>query len=444
MGKTQTAIEYAYRYGAEYAAVLWAKAYPQEALLADFVALAALLDLPQKEAQDQTLIIAAVRQWLETHSEWLLIFDNADDLSLVRPFLPQRRGGHVVLTTRASALGGLAQRIEIDQLTATEGAQFLLLRTGLLAPEETLESVAAAERTAAEAIARALDGLPLALDQAGAYIEETSCGLSEYLARYRLHEVALLKRRGLSVVDHHPDPVATTWALSFEQIETANLAAAELLRFCAFLSAEAIPEELLAAGAPELGPVLAPVAADSFALDTAVAEILKYSLLHRDPQSKTLTMHRLVQTVLQHTLEEMARRQWAERAVRSIHRAFPAVEFSTWARCERLLPHALACATLMEHWKLLFPEGASVLNQAGYFLHERARFGEAEPLYQRALAIAEQTLGPDHRRVATVLENYAKLLYQLHKTDEATQHRTRAAAIHARRANRPPAFSHLD
>ncbi|MDQ3959887.1 MAG: hypothetical protein M3255_06305 [Pseudomonadota bacterium] len=78
-----------------------------------------------------------------------------------------------------------------------------------------------------------MDGLPLALDQAGAYIEETACGLSDYFDLYRTHGVKLLKRRGMMVSDH-PDPVATTWALSFENIEKGNSAAAELLRFCAF------------------------------------------------------------------------------------------------------------------------------------------------------------------------------------------------------------------
>jgi hypothetical protein len=175
-----------------------------------------------------------------------------------------------------------------------------------------------------------MDGLPLALDQAGAYIEETACGLSDYFDLYRTHGVKLLKRRGMMVSDH-PDPVATTWALSFENIEKGNSAAAELLRFCAFLYPDGIPEEVFSEAALELGPVLGAVGADAFALNDAIAEILKYSLLRRDPNSKTLEIHRLVQAVLKQGMDEATQRLWAERAVRAVDPLFPGMEFSTWA-----------------------------------------------------------------------------------------------------------------
>ena len=86
-----------------------------------------------------------------------------------------------------------------------------------------------------------MDGLPLALDQAGAYIEETSCGLSGYLDLYQSYRSELLKRRG-DLVSDHPESVATTWDISFKKIEEANPAATELLRFCAFLHPDEIPE----------------------------------------------------------------------------------------------------------------------------------------------------------------------------------------------------------
>ena len=66
IGKTQTAVEYAYRYRDEYAAVLWAKAETNETLTSDFVAIAQVLNLPQKDAQEQSIIVATVKRWLET------------------------------------------------------------------------------------------------------------------------------------------------------------------------------------------------------------------------------------------------------------------------------------------------------------------------------------------------------------------------------------------
>ena len=113
----------------------------------------------------------------------------------------------------------------------------------IIAENEPLDAVADADQATAKAIATQLDGLPLALDQAGAYIEETSCGLSGYLELYRNHAPELLGRRGRwrSIT---PSPVATTWALSFEKDRKGNPAAAELLRFCAFLHPDGIPEEV--------------------------------------------------------------------------------------------------------------------------------------------------------------------------------------------------------
>src|SRR5205807_1852992 len=109
----------------------------------------------------------------------------------------------------------------------------------------------------------ALDFFPLALDQAGAYIEETGCDLVDYLQLYQTHRKDLLARRGMQATNY-PDSVATTWSLSFQKIEQANPAAAELLRLCAYLSPDTIPEELIRDGTPYWSPLLQHAAADLF------------------------------------------------------------------------------------------------------------------------------------------------------------------------------------
>src|SRR5207245_4244989 len=134
-------------------------------------------------------------------------------------------------------------------------------------------------------------GLPLALDQAGAYVEETGCGLAGYLTRYQQRRTELLKTRGENTSDH-PEPVATTWSLSFEKVEQANPAAADLLRLCAFLAPDAIPEEIVTEGAVELPLELQSLASDPFLLDAAVKELFRYSLIQRDAEQKLLGLHR--------------------------------------------------------------------------------------------------------------------------------------------------------
>ena len=96
-----------------------------------------------------------------------------------------------------------------------------------------------------------LGDVPLALEHAGAYIYETRCGLSGYLERYQTQPVKLLKKRGTSV-----ESVAATWNLAVKEVGQANRAAVDLLRLCAFLAPDAIPEEIIREGAPDLSPAL--------------------------------------------------------------------------------------------------------------------------------------------------------------------------------------------
>jgi hypothetical protein len=126
IGKTQTAVEYAYRSRDSYSFVLWVQANDHETLLLNFVALARLLGLPEKDAREQQMVVHAVKRWFETHTGWLLIFDNADDLAMVRDYLPEGTKGHTLLTTRAQAMGGLARKIELDTMEPEEGAELLL------------------------------------------------------------------------------------------------------------------------------------------------------------------------------------------------------------------------------------------------------------------------------------------------------------------------------
>jgi tetratricopeptide (TPR) repeat protein len=231
-----------------------------------------------------------------------------------------------------------------------------------------------------------------------------------------------------ALTSDHPDPVASTWALSFENIEK-NPPAAELLRFCAFLHPDEIPEELFSEGATELGPVLGAVGSEPLALDSAIAEILKYSLLRRDPNARTLEIHRLVQTVLKQAMDETTQRLWAERAIRAMNRVFPFVEFSNWALCDRLLPQAQACAELINQQGFRFADAALLLSDVGFYLYKRGRYVEAEPLFDRALAIYERVLGPEHPDVANSLNNLTRLYRAQGRYVEAEPLCERALAI---------------
>ncbi len=408
IGKTQIAVEFAYRYRNEYHYVLWVRAVTRDVMIADFVALANLLQLPEKDEQDQHIVVAAVKRWLAGPSEWLLILDNVDDIIMVDDFLPTACNGHVLLTTRAQATGAIAEVMEVEKMNMQEGALLLLRRARLLPADASLEHADTKNRAWAEATVNELDGLPLALDQAGAYIEETRCGLLAYLDLYRTHRKELLKRRSTLRSDH-PESVATTWSLSFQQIERAHPAAADLLRLCAFLDPDVIPEEMITEGASELGPVLQTVAADAFRLNSAIEELRKFSLVKRNSDEKMLRIHRLVQAVLKDGMDEEIQHQWAERTVRVVNQAFPDTDVSVWSQCRRYLPQAQRCANLIDDYGLVFPQAARLLNEAGCYLREHAQYIQAEQFLRQALATREKALGTEHSDTGATLNNLAYL-----------------------------------
>ena len=346
-------------------------------------------------------MIVAVKTWLSQHANWLLILDNADDLALLPEFLPSSalRASPAHDARPGPGWAGRSHRTRdagFGQRSAAAPAARRSARPGCFATR-----AGPADWQTAVQLALELGCLPLALDQAGAYLEETRCGLSQYLELSRSHRADLLRHRGGLALDH-PDPVATTWSLSFALIEQRSALAADLLRLCAVLHPDSIPEALFLQAAVHLGPILAAIQADPLAFNQALAVIGNYSLMRRNAREQTLSIHRLVQAVLAEAITKPERELWTERAIAALNALFPEVRdqgWGHWEQCGRLLPHVLTVAanTPSQTHSL---ELAAVLTRAANYLCQRAQYEQAEPLYQRALSICEQRLGRDHPQVA--------------------------------------------
>jgi tetratricopeptide (TPR) repeat protein len=388
IGKTQVAVEYAYRYCSEYQAVLWVRANTREAVISDLIAITDLLNLPEKNDQDQSRIVAAVRRWLSDSTGWLLILDNVDDITVVRSLIPESIRGHILLTTRLADTEPF-KSIKIDTLMPDEGVLLLLRHAGFIAKDGSLDTVVPSELDKAREISRMMEGLPLALDLAGSYVQETHCSLDGFLDIYRSHRANLFYKSDTSLPDV-PLPVANTLSLALSELKDAL--ATELLKFCAFLAPDAIPEEIILEGAPELGSQFQSVADDPFKLNDALNELRKFSLIHRDLDAKTLTVHPLIQAFMKQSMNKQWKREWADCTVRAVSRTFPSVEFATWQRCQRFLPHTLVCAKLIDQYSMTSAVARKLLSQAGYYLCIRAQYAQAEQLLTRALTIDQQTL----------------------------------------------------
>ncbi|HYV07935.1 MAG TPA: FxSxx-COOH system tetratricopeptide repeat protein, partial [Blastocatellia bacterium] len=354
VGKTQLAIEYAYRHGGDYDAVWWVRSEDPTTLASEYAGLAARLDLPEKDAAEQRVIVEAVKEWLRKNRGWLLVFDNAEDVQLVRDHIPRGSGGHIMITSRNPIWTGVAKPLSVKALPLEEAIEFLLKRTGHR------------DEAIAKRLAAALGRLPLALEQAGAYIETSGCTMPHYLELFEKRQRELLERGKPST--EYPDTVATTWGISFQNVERENPAAAELLRLCAFFAPDDIPIKMLIEGAKSVPKSLATTATDALLLDEAVISLRKYSLV--DVENEKISIHRLVQAVIRHSMSEEAFKTWTEAAVRIVDSVFPqeSDQVQTWTQCRLLLPHALSILSHAEGIHLSTYETAELLNQVGLYM----------------------------------------------------------------------------
>jgi tetratricopeptide (TPR) repeat protein len=413
-GKTQLAIEYAYRFAAEYDVVWWINAEQPLSLLADFASLAKALNLSTRDDLDQRASVQVVHVWLKSHEKWLLIFDNVDDHQQVREYIPTTHAGHVIVTSRNAVLPSVAKSFPILGLDRDEAVAFLHRRIGADEPQ-------------AVDLARALGDLPLALEQAASYIENAGISIREYLDLFRRHEGELLHRGDAS--SGYEGSVATAWEVSFRQVERLSPSSADLLRLFAFLAPENISQSLFRRATDILPLPLSEVVAEDHAYYEALTTLRRYSLVQGT--SDALSVHWLVQAVIRDQLAEDERTIWAAAAVRAIDSAFDeSTGVHTDVEFAHLLPHALAAATYAESQSVALEVCASLLTRVGGALVRRGELTEGLSAFERALHISETTAGPDHPDVAAALNNIARVLQELGDLDGARANFERALRIY--------------
>ena len=399
VGKTQLAVEYIYRHKPDYKVIWWIRSEEPATMAADYASLAASLDLPEKDFQDQSETVRAVKRWLEHNSGWLLIFDNAHDPEAIRDYIPQGGAGHVIITSRNPGWGSVARLLPVKEFDRADSIEFLLRRTGQ------------DDQDAADALADELGDLPLALEQAGAYIEATGITLTDYQELFRSRRRELWEDE--SPPPDYLDTVATTWSLAMEEVSKKSPAAADLLNICAFLAPDEISPGMLGEGAEFIPEPLASTAADRLAMNRVISVLRRYSLI--DASGESISVHRLVQAVVRDRMSESDAKKWVETAVRLLGAAFPfeSYDVRTWDLCAYLLPHALAAAAHAEEQGVAPEETSHILNQTGGYLWVCAEFAEAKVCYERALSLAEKAYGRDHFMVAIRVNNLGCVLYDL-------------------------------
>ena len=297
IGKTELALEYIYRHKDRYDVAWWLRANNPANLLADLNMLASALNLRERDAQGPESVIVAVQRWLAENSRWLLVFDSAVRPSELELFLPKRVLGHVLITSSTLTWGRLATRLPLDLWLRKESAEFLLKR------------IYDADSSAADRLAEALGDLPLALEQAAAYIEQSGISLAGY-ADILEQDYGFILRGSASDLNRR---VAATCEMSLAQLTSESRSAAQLLNLCAFLAPYGIPLEAIRTGRKSLPEPLRTAASDPREFTETLAALLHYSLARRD--GKSLSVHPLTQSAIRDHLNDDAK-TWAHIAAR--------------------------------------------------------------------------------------------------------------------------------
>ena len=406
VGKSELALQYAHAHRSDYELVWWVTAADATQLEAGLAGLAGQL-CPMVAVAGTTADTAGwAAGWLQAHDGWLLILDNVEDLADIERLLGQLGRGHVIITTRRDTdWGRLADAVQLSVLDEAAAVQVLLQRTG---QHSTADEEAAAQ------IASELGFLPLALDQAAAYIVQQRITLATYLDSLRRNP-ARMYASGTGA----QRTIARLWDLHITAIRDYNPAAARLLGVLAMYAPDAIPRAMLGGNAPRED------------IDEALGLLASYSMITLT--AETVSIHRLMRAFILMQSEDAVGnapdlRDTALEWLNKVIPDDPERNVAEWPLLRALVPHAEA---LPDH----FPPDdrprnlGRALNEIALFLSSQGDYARALPLQERALAITEQALGPDHPDTAIRLDNLAAIYRQLGRAADALPLQERALAI---------------
>jgi hypothetical protein len=408
VGKTQVALEYAHRYMADYDVVWWIPAEQDELINGALAPMAQSLGIRSRDSIPETAqaVRDALRQG-QPYERWLLIFDNADNPSEVKEFFPGGgSSGHVIVTTRNPAWSVVAEPLEIDVFSREESVGLLRRRVAGLSAAEATQ------------VADKLGDLPLAIEQASAWLAETGMSAAEYVERLDNELVAALE---LNRPDDYPTTVAATFRLSFDRLREESPGAARVLQLCAYFSPDPISLSLLYSD-QMLESLLDYDARlqERSMLAVLIRDLTRFSLVKIDRGSNTIEVHRLVQAVIR---AQMATEQEHEDAMHEVHRILVSARPrqggtdnpENWDRYDIIWPHLSGSEAI----NCDYEDTRRLLIDRVRYLWKRGEFDEALETGWEIDRQWQRKIGADHRQSLSLHFQIANVLRSAGRPQQA-------------------------
>lgn len=284
----------------------------------------------------------------------------------------------------------------------------------------------------ARELAKKLDGLPLALATAGAYLSQVTTSWEDYLCSYNTSWLKLQKTSP-GLPSYEDRALYSTWNISYDHIRRQNENAAKLLQLWAYFDNEDLWYKLLA-GQSIYGPEwFLDIVGDELSFNEVIRLLFNHALIEPRGTSGGYGMHSCVHAWTRYALNAEQDTPMAILALYCVASAVPDENVrECWILGRRLLPHANRCLEFFNNSMVSALENSEhipwVLNSLGYLYDIQGEIKKATIIYIRALAGYEKALGPEHTTTLDTVHNLGTLYLNQGKLKEAEKLYLRALA----------------